>query len=155
MIIEKVINFQADEKLKDEIFTLARPSYIDPTAVLQREFVNNDAIYLVRTDENELVAFVMTGQDNLESRKLVYIGLCCVHHEHKNNGVIKLALLESIKDSLKLQETIDYPLYCWLTTATPSIFNVFSHLFDKASLIGISIAEYEIMNGHIHLFKAI
>ncbi len=121
-MVQKIKNFSSDGKLREEIFSLVQPSYIDPTSLIEREFANNDTIYLIRDETNQLVAFFMTGDDNFDGINLTYMGLSAVRHEYKNSGVGKQVYLAQLEDSLILQKELKSNIICWATTATPSVY---------------------------------
>ncbi|MFT3947816.1 MAG: hypothetical protein QM763_12680 [Agriterribacter sp.] len=132
-MVQKIRNFSSDLKLKEEILSLVKPSYVDPTSLLEREFANNDTIYLIRYESTNLVAFFMTGDDSFEDITVTYMGLSAVRHEYKNSGVGKQVYMAQIEDSLHLQEKMQTDIWCWGTTATPSAFFSIHKLWEYTS----------------------
>jgi hypothetical protein len=132
-MVQKIIQFANDNDLKQELLTLLRPSYIDPTTLLYREVENNDTIYIIRDENHQLEAFFMTGDDSFDDVKLTYLGLSAVKHEIKNSGIGKQLYLAQIEDSLFLQDRSQKKTYCWATTASPSVFLSIHHLWASAS----------------------
>lgn len=132
-MVEKITNFKNDSKLKDEIISLVRPSYINPTRLLEREFNNNDTIYLIRDNSKSLIAFFMTGDDSFDDIAVTYMGLSAVKHEYKNSGIGKQLYMAQIEDSLYLQTKKQVDTWCWATTATPSAFFSTHKLWECAN----------------------
>lgn len=132
-MIERITDFKYDNNLKQEILELVRPSYIDPSSLIDREFEYNDTIYLARDNAKDLIAFFMTGDKSFNNYKIIYMGLSAVRHEYKNSGIGKIVYLAQIEDSLLEQDKIKKQILCWATTATPSAFYSIHNLWDNAS----------------------
>jgi hypothetical protein len=115
--------------LRNELFALAKTSYIDPTSVLEREYTNNDTIYLLRNDQNELIAFFMTGLHNFEGKEINYLGLACTNEKYKNSGIILRLLMEFVKNSISRC----LPKLCWLTTPSPEIYKLVRRVLDNVN----------------------
>lgn len=129
MTISSMNNFQSDPALRQEIYELARWSYEDPAAILQREFQNNQHIYILRNEASRLVAFFMTGISHFGELELNYLGLACVSQEYKNRGIIIRLFLRAMEDAVRLR----LPAKCWLTTPSTEIFRIINFLFDEVS----------------------
>src|SRR5690348_10002567 len=100
MTITKLLHFQNDPELKQEIYEVAHSSYVDPTAVIEREYENNSSIYLMRDGQGKLISFFMNGLNNVNGTLINYLGLACVREEYKNSGVILRLFIKAIEDGL-------------------------------------------------------
>ena len=129
MKINCITNFQSYPDLRQDIYNLTKSSYVDPTAILEREYHNNQKVYLQRNGINELIAFFMSGINKFDELEINYLGLACVKHEYKNTGIIMQLFIKGIEDAINF----NLPKKCWLTTPSIQIFKMIHCIFDLAS----------------------
>ena len=122
MHIEIRKSFQQDQCLKNEMTHIALASYVDPKALLEREYINNDTIFLLRNEEGELAAFFMNGIHTIHDEKINYLGLACVSERYKNSGFIIHLFLKYFEYLLENRVTKNI----WLTTPSEQIYKVIS-----------------------------
>jgi hypothetical protein len=126
---------RADPKLQNEIYVLARPSYEDPTAILEREFDECTTVYLGRENER-LVCFYLTTWDALSingtNHPAVHLGLSATRQDTKNSGLIGKLYARCISDALEWERRAKRRLLLWSTTASPTVFLAVSHFLADA-----------------------
>jgi hypothetical protein len=124
----------ATSAINVEIADLIAHSYVDPTALLEREFEHNDLLYYVRDDEGRLVAFFMVARERLtidgRSIPAVYLGLSATSRDTKGSGRVRRLYASFIAEARGWQRALDRPLLLWGTTATPSAYHAADLLFD-------------------------
>ena len=124
----------ATSTINVEIADLIAHSYVDPTALLEREFDHNDLLYYVRDDEGRLVAFFMVARERLTidggSIPAVFLGLSATSRDTKGSGRVRRLYASFIAEARGWQRALDRPLLLWATTATPSAYHAADLLFD-------------------------
>src|SRR5262249_29213619 len=95
MVIHTIRNgvFRHDAELKREILSLLRPSYEDPSNLLEREFDHCETLYVARNGDDRLLAFFLVAWEPLdfkqETPQSVYLGLSATSEETKGSGIVR------------------------------------------------------------------
>lgn len=131
MKLKKSTNFSKDEKIVKELFKLTEPSYVDNTAVLEREINRCNEIYLLYNNEQELIAFFMVNFEIIERINTYYLGLSGCHNNYKGNGYAKYLYNSFFMDCKHKENEINSKILCWWTTATPVAFYWFNRNIDN------------------------
>jgi hypothetical protein len=125
--------FRKDHPLLSALFHLVRPSYEDPTALLDREVAHCDTLYLARDEAGRLLSFFMVAWETLplDDRPVpaVYLGLSATSEETKNSGIVYRLYRKFCVDAAAREGETGRRLLLWGTTATPSAFLAVHFLF--------------------------
>ena len=116
-----------------EIAGLVAHSYVDATALLEREFAHNDLLYYIRDDLGRLVTFFMVARECLlvEGRPTpgVFLGLSATSRQTKGSAVVRRLYETFVAEARGWERVLDRPLLLWATTATPSAYHAVNLLF--------------------------
>lgn len=123
-----------DEALQRELAALAAPSYVDASAVLDREIAHCGALYTGRLPDGRLVCISASNREyvTLEDGAIpaVYMGLSAVDTAWSGLGSPGLLWRRCMKDVLAWQRMLDRKVVIWATCATPIVYFAFSR-FDR------------------------
>ena len=82
--------FRRDARLKATVAAAVAPSFIDESGRLERELERCDTLYLMYSDEGEVLCLFMISWESLEvdgrDVPCLYTGLCAATPAHKNTG---------------------------------------------------------------------
>jgi hypothetical protein len=137
MIVQTIARdaFRYDAGLKEEIFNLLRPSYEDPTSLLERELEHCDTLYVARGIDGRLMAFFLVAWEPLtvngETLQSVYLGLSATSQETKGSGIVRNLYERFRCDASSWERENRRQLVLWGTTATPSAYAGANLLFDQ------------------------
>ncbi len=117
---------RADSALQSAINRLASPSYVNPTAILKREFIECTKAYLARDAANELICFYLTAWHKLPVNSMelpaVHLGLSATRQDTKSRGHITTLYSKCVEDAQAWQKTHGEKLVLWSTTASPTVY---------------------------------
>jgi hypothetical protein len=117
--------FWTDTTLRDNCLDVAAPSYVDPSAVLYREWSRCDTLYLA-CDSHGLQGFYLARFDIVDTGgrwlPTVYMGLSATRDGVKGKGIGNMLYAHGLTDALKWQAQEHEKLILWTTTATPIVY---------------------------------
>ncbi|WP_028296731.1 hypothetical protein [Olivibacter sitiensis] len=119
-------NFKENKELIAEILELTLPSYVSNAQLIDREIMHNRDIYLIRSDEGELLAFFMVNFESLGSEETFYLGLSACREEHKSRGLVKSLYMKFLEDCRSKERLHEKKYLLWWTTATPVVYYWFN-----------------------------
>lgn len=127
---------RADACLCASIHQLSSPSYVDPTAILQREITECTKAFLARDAQDELVCFYLTAWHSLSVQgqdvSAVHLGLSATRQDTKHSGYIGALYSRCIQDVLRLQRASGVRRILWSTTASPTVYLAVIHFLADA-----------------------
>jgi len=124
--LKRKIDFVNEESFLNRLKRLSQISYLDTTALLERESKHCRNIIYYEDDCGELICFAMYNFEPLEETETVYFGLTVCVEEYKKYGLAKKLWLQIAVETKKREEEIRTSILCWLTTPTPIVFYWFN-----------------------------
>jgi len=113
-------------EINREIAELVAHSYLDATALLERELAHNDLLYYIRDDEGRLATFFMVARECLHVDRRptpsVFLGLGATSQRTKGSGLVRQLYRAFLTEARGWEQALDRPLLLWATTATPSAY---------------------------------
>lgn len=126
---------RASQQLRTEMHDLARPSYEDPSAILQREFADCTLTYLGRGSDGRLVCFYMTTWESIHidgaAVPTVHLGLSATRQDTKNSGLVAALYSRCVQEALEQQRASGRRFILWSTTASPTVFLAVTHFLAE------------------------
>lgn len=127
-------DWHLDSPINREIADLVAPSYVDATALLDRELAHNDLLYYIRDDDGRLVTFFMIARESVavdgDLVPAIFLGLSATSQQTKGSGLYRTLFQAFIEDARTWQQALGRPLLLWATTATPSSYHGARMMFD-------------------------
>lgn len=119
-------NFKSDKVLVDKILDLTCLSYINNIDLIEREIDHNRDIYIITNQEEDLLAFFMINEEQVNGNDTYYLGLSACRDELKGRGLGK-ALYQKFMDDCRAREVKEERKFLlWWTTATPIVYYWFN-----------------------------
>lgn len=119
-------DFKSDKVLVDKILDLTRVSYINNIDLIEREIEHNRDIYIITSPDQELLAFFMINEEQVNGEDTYYLGLSACREEFKGRGLGK-ALYQKFMDNCRAREVKEKRKFLlWWTTATPIVYYWFN-----------------------------
>lgn len=116
--------------LQSEIREVVSPFYVDPSAVLDREFAKCTDCYLALKGGNSVHAFFLVQWDVDVQR--VYLGLSCTRLSSRKSGIVQQLYAMFINEAQVWEESSGVRLLLWGTTATPAVLRGVHTMFAHA-----------------------
>ena len=117
-----------------EIAELVAPSYVDATAILEREMDHCDLLYHVRGEDGRLVNFFMIARESVQidgcATPTIFLGLSATSQATKGSGLVWDTYKAFITEACGWERLLSCPLLLRATTATPSAYHALNRLFD-------------------------
>jgi len=117
------------------MLTLTQPSYVDPSALIERELKTCSRAYVGRDVDGKLLCFYLTEWHELEidgkRTPAVYLGLSATTQQTKNTGLVAALYAEALKEITEEQERRSTLYLLWSTTASPTIFLAMSIFLEQ------------------------
>ena len=128
-------DWHLDSPINREIADLVAPSYVDATALLERELAHNDLLYYIRDEDRRLVTFFMIARESVAVEgdliPAIFLGLSATSQQTKGSGLYRTLFQAFIEDARTWQQALARPLLLWATTATPSSYHGARMMFDS------------------------
>lgn len=118
-------------QLQTEIRNTVAPHYVDPDALLEREFSKCTDCYLGRWGDDSVHAFFMVRW-NLDAHR-VFLGLSGTSMSARRSGLVHQLYLAFIHDARAWEIAARSRLLLWGTTATPVALRVVQTMFADAA----------------------
>lgn len=125
----KITNYKHDAVIVDSIMSLIKPSYKNAGTHVTKDIDRCNELYMIHSDEGELIAFFMVGYHIIDTNLFCYMGLSACKDEYKNKGIVKLLYTEFQRDCAIKEKELGSKIICYCTTATPIVFVAFHKLF--------------------------
>lgn len=118
-------------KLQSQIRNAVVPHYVDPGALLAREFSKCTDCYLGLWGDDSVHAFFMVRWDKDSHR--VFLGLSGTSLEARRSGLVHRLYSAFIADARAWEGTTSARLLLWGTTASPAALRVVQTMFADAA----------------------
>ncbi len=105
------------------------PSYKSAGSHVTKDIEICDELYIIYSDNKEILAFFMFGFHKVKDLDCCYLGLSACRQEYKANGLVKALYLEFAKNCKTVELAYKRRLLCYWTTATPIVYNWFNKHF--------------------------
>jgi hypothetical protein len=127
--------FRSNRQLLEEIRDVLAPSYLDASALLDREVAHCETLYLATDEDRRLSAFFMVAWESITvggvNLPSVYMGLSAAREDLKSTGHVRDLYAMFVSDAATWQRITGRTLVLWYTTATPSAYLAASAMFDN------------------------
>jgi hypothetical protein len=130
MLPIKISNFSQDKDLIERLYNLTNHSYVDNSAVLEREISHCREIYIL-IHQDKLAAFFMVNLEKVGDIDTYYLGLSACDPDYQSKGLAKLLYNSFLCDCIKMELHLKKKIVCWWTTATPLAFYWFNKNLDN------------------------
>ncbi|OKS86812.1 hypothetical protein [Mucilaginibacter polytrichastri] len=121
-----ITNFKEDKALIQDILDLTVPSYKSNMQLIEREVNHNRDIYIIRGEEQELLAFFMVNYEPVDGEFTYYLGLSACSETYKGKGLVKSLYLQLMHDCRLKEQNQGKKIMLWWTTATPIVYYWFN-----------------------------
>jgi hypothetical protein len=129
--IQKLHNFSSNQELIKQIYELSVPSYINSSALLERDINRCNEVYILRNDIGELLAFFMVNFEKIGTINACFLGWSACHNDYKNAGYAKYLYNSFFLDCKEKESVLNDRILCFWTTATPIAYYWFNKNIDN------------------------
>jgi hypothetical protein len=129
--IIKCQNYRNDSALIEAMNMLIAPSYKTVGQLLVNEIELCSDIYIVRSEDNELLGFFMVDYHTVNGMNCCYLGLSACRSDMKNNGIVKSLYQEFGRDCAQREKELGTTILCYWTTATAIVYHWFATHFSN------------------------
>jgi len=124
--IERRTDFKSDSGLVSQILALTNESYLNNTELIDREIRHNQDIYILRGEDQSLLAFFMINPEPVNGEDSYYLGLSACRHDMKGHGFAKSLYRRFLSDCREREKQSGKKFLLWWTTATPIVYYWFN-----------------------------